>query len=62
MLTATVPMVWGTTYIVTTHALPDGHPLFAALMRSLPAGLIALLLARTLPAAPGGGKASCWAR
>lgn len=42
-LTAIVPMVWGTTYIVTTHMLPEGHPLFAAMMRALPAGLIALL-------------------
>lgn len=49
MLTATVPMVWGTTYIVTTHLLPEGHPLFSAMMRSLPAGLIALLIARRLP-------------
>lgn len=48
-LTAIVPMVWGTTYIVTTHMLPEGHPLFAAMMRSLPAGLIALLIARQLP-------------
>ena len=48
-LTAIVPMVWGTTYIVTTHMLPEGHPLFAALMRSLPAGLLALLIARRLP-------------
>ncbi|MFT0846129.1 EamA family transporter [Actinomycetaceae bacterium L2_0104] len=48
-LTAIVPMVWGTTYIVTTHMLPDGHPLFAAMMRSLPAGLIALLIAQQLP-------------
>lgn len=48
-LTAVVPMVWGTTYIVTTHLLPEGHPLFAAMMRSLPAGLIALLIARQLP-------------
>ena len=47
--TAVVPAIWGTTYIVTTHLLPDGHPLFAAMMRSLPAGLIALLLARRLP-------------
>lgn len=47
--TAVVPAVWGTTYIVTTHLLPEGHPLFAAMMRSLPAGLIALLLARQLP-------------
>lgn len=43
------PVVWGTTYIVTTHLLPEGHPLFAALMRSLPAGVIALLIARQLP-------------
>jgi probable blue pigment (indigoidine) exporter len=48
-LTAMAPAVWGTTYIVTTHLLPDGHPLFAAMMRSLPAGLIALLVARRLP-------------
>lgn len=48
-MTAIVPAVWGTTYIVTTHLLPEGHPLFAAMMRSLPAGLIALLLARRLP-------------
>lgn len=48
-LTAIAPMVWGTTYIVTTHMLPEGHPLFAAMMRSLPAGLIALLIARQLP-------------
>jgi probable blue pigment (indigoidine) exporter len=46
---AMVPAVWGTTYVVTTHLLPEGHPLFAAMMRSLPAGLIALLLARQLP-------------
>lgn len=48
-LTAIAPAVWGTTYIVTTHMLPEGHPLFAAMMRSLPAGLIALLIARQLP-------------
>src|SRR5690625_993850 len=48
-LTAFAPAVWGTTYIVTTHLLPDGHPFFAAMMRSLPAGLIALLVARRLP-------------
>lgn len=48
-LTALAPAIWGTTYLVTTHLLPDGHPLFAALMRSLPAGLIALLITRTLP-------------
>lgn len=48
-LTAIAPAVWGTTYIVTTELLPAGHPMFAGLMRALPAGLLALLIARTLP-------------
>lgn len=48
-LTALVPMVWGTTYIVTTHLLPPGHALFAALMRCLPAGLLAIVITRRLP-------------
>ena len=48
-LTALAPAVWGTTYIVTTHALPPGRPVFAALMRTLPAGVFALLASRTLP-------------
>ena len=52
--TALAPAVWGTTYFVTTHFLPEGHPFFAAMMRSLPAGLIALLVARQLP------KGSWW--
>lgn len=49
MLTALAPATWGTTYIVTTHLLPPGHPLFAALMRTLPAGLVALAVSRQLP-------------
>ncbi|MBC7633576.1 EamA family transporter [Aeromicrobium sp.] len=49
MLTAIVPAVWGTTYIVTTELLPPGHPLFASLMRALPAGLLAIALTRVLP-------------
>ena len=48
-LTALAPAVWGTTYIVTTHALPTGHPVFAALMRTLPAGALALALTRRPP-------------
>lgn len=48
-LTALAPAVWGTTYIVTTHLLPAGHPLFAGLLRTLPPGLVALALARHLP-------------
>ncbi|KUF06703.1 ABC transporter permease [Leucobacter sp. G161] len=48
-LTALAPAIWGTTYVVTTQLLPEGHPLFAALMRALPAGLVALAITRTLP-------------
>jgi probable blue pigment (indigoidine) exporter len=48
-ITAFAPAVWGTTYIVTTQLLPAGHPMFAALMRALPAGLIALAITRTVP-------------
>ncbi|WP_406070088.1 EamA family transporter [Micromonospora sp. NBC_01638] len=48
-LTAIAPTVWGTTYIVTSELLPVGQPLFAGLMRALPAGVLALLISRTLP-------------
>ncbi|MGW1544445.1 EamA family transporter [Streptomyces sp. NPDC002309] len=56
-LTALAPVVWGTTYVVTTELLPQGHPLFAGLLRALPAGLIALALTRTLPRGAWWGKA-----
>ncbi|WP_165987599.1 EamA family transporter [Streptomyces sp. YIM 98790] len=48
-LTALAPASWGTTYAVTTELLPPGHPLFAGLMRALPAGLAGLALTRALP-------------
>ncbi|GAA1725089.1 EamA family transporter [Aeromicrobium alkaliterrae] len=48
-LTAVAPAVWGSTYVVTTELLPPDHPLFAGLLRALPAGVLALLIARTLP-------------
>ncbi|MEV8306850.1 EamA family transporter [Streptomyces flavidovirens] len=48
-LTALAPASWGTTYAVTTELLPPGHPLFAGLMRALPAGLLALVITRVLP-------------
>jgi probable blue pigment (indigoidine) exporter len=48
-LTALAPIAWGTTYVVTTELLPPDRPLLAALLRALPAGLLALALARTLP-------------
>ncbi|WP_244198613.1 DMT family transporter [Microbacterium phyllosphaerae] len=49
LLTALAPLSWGTTYLVTTALLPAGHPLLAGLLRALPAGLIALMIGRTLP-------------
>ncbi|WP_280236849.1 EamA family transporter [Nocardia cyriacigeorgica] len=48
-LTALTPITWGTTYVVTTELLPPGHPVFAGLLRALPAGLIALAFSRMLP-------------
>ncbi|WP_282974647.1 EamA family transporter [Saccharopolyspora erythraea] len=57
-LTAFAPAVWGTTYVVTTELLPPGHPLFAGLLRALPAGLVALAIGRTLPRGAWWGKAA----
>ncbi|MEU3936841.1 EamA family transporter [Streptomyces sp. NPDC029044] len=48
-LTALAPVSWGTTYAVTTQFLPPDRPLFTALVRALPAGLLLLALARVLP-------------
>ncbi|MFD8596760.1 EamA family transporter [Kitasatospora sp. NPDC059646] len=57
-LTALAPAVWGTTYVVTTELLPPGHPMFAGLLRALPAGLIALAVTRALPRGTWWGKAA----
>lgn len=48
-LTAVAPLVWGTSYIVSTELLPTDRPLFGAAVRALPAGLIAVAATRTLP-------------
>jgi probable blue pigment (indigoidine) exporter len=48
-LTAFTPLVWGTTYLVTTELLPPGRPLLDAAVRALPAGLLVLAVTRTLP-------------
>jgi probable blue pigment (indigoidine) exporter len=48
-LTALAPIIWGSTYIVTTEFLPQGIPLTVAMLRALPAGLLLLLLVRQLP-------------
>ncbi|MBV8647045.1 EamA family transporter [Paludibacterium sp.] len=40
VLTALTPVIWGSTYIVTTQLLPPDRPFTAALIRVLPAGLL----------------------
>jgi len=49
LLTALAPMIWGSTYIVTTELLPEGRPFIAATIRVLPAGLFLLVFSRQLP-------------
>jgi probable blue pigment (indigoidine) exporter len=46
---ALAPVLWGTTYYVTRHALPADSPLWGGVLRALPAGLLLLVLARRLP-------------
>ncbi|MEX9884802.1 EamA family transporter [Providencia rettgeri] len=48
-LTALAPIVWGSTYLVTTEMLPAGIPLTLAVLRALPAGLLLILVLRKLP-------------
>ncbi|MEV6428475.1 EamA family transporter [Nocardia sp. NPDC051463] len=57
-LTALTPIVWGSTYAVTTELLPPDRPLFTALMRALPAGLVLLALTRVLPRGIWVGRAA----
>ncbi|UWR67873.1 DMT family transporter [Phaeobacter inhibens] len=49
ILTALAPMIWGSSYIVTTTLLPGQSPLLVALLRALPAGLLLMLMVRQLP-------------
>jgi len=49
LFTAVAPLLWGTTYLVTTELLPPQRPLLAAALRALPAGLLLLAVTRELP-------------
>lgn len=49
LLTALAPIVWGSTYLITTEMLPAGFPLTLAMLRALPAGLLLLIWLRKLP-------------
>ncbi|MBT61590.1 MAG: hypothetical protein CML13_00050 [Puniceicoccaceae bacterium] len=46
LLTALAPILWGTTYLVATEYLPAGRPLWAAVIRTLPAGLLLIAYTR----------------
>ncbi|WP_219933581.1 EamA family transporter [Streptomyces sp. NWU339] len=48
-LTAVAPVAWGTNYFVTHEFLPADRPLYGAVLRALPAGLVLLALCRRRP-------------
>ncbi|PRY70579.1 putative blue pigment (indigoidine) exporter [Glaciihabitans tibetensis] len=48
-VTAIAPVAWGSTYFVTRNFLPADYPLYGAVLRALPAGLLLLLVVRTRP-------------
>lgn len=55
-ITALAPVIWGSTYIVTTEVLPPDRPFTAALLRTLPAGVLLTLFSRRLPRQHGWGR------
>ena len=55
-LTALAPLIWGSTYLVTTEWLPPDVPLLSAALRTLPIGLLMLLCLRQIPAKGWWGK------
>ncbi|NKY85573.1 EamA family transporter [Nocardia veterana] len=57
-VTGLAPLVWGTTYAVTSEFLPPERPMFTALMRALPAGLVLLAATRALPRGRWIGRAA----
>ncbi|OQM74164.1 EamA family transporter [Manganibacter manganicus] len=48
-LTAIAPVIWGSTYLVTTEFLQGFSPMTVAMLRALPAGLLLLMIVRKLP-------------
>jgi probable blue pigment (indigoidine) exporter len=48
LVTAIAPVAWGSTYVVTRAVLP-AEPLWGAVIRALPAGILLLLLSRRRP-------------
>ena len=56
--TAIAPLIWGTSYLVTSELLPPDRPLLAATLRALPAGIVLLAITRVLPRGSWWWKAS----
>ncbi|HEY0663787.1 MAG TPA: DMT family transporter, partial [Thiobacillaceae bacterium] len=52
LVTAIAPLSWGATYLVTHRFLPADYPLYGAVLRALPAGLLLLLVRRKRPQGP----------
>lgn len=48
-VTAYAPVVWGSTYFVTSQSLPADSPLWGAALRALPAAVVLMLVVRRLP-------------
>lgn len=46
LLTAIAPLIWGSTYLVTSQWLPENTPFTASVFRSLPAGILLVLISR----------------
>lgn len=53
LLTALTPIIWGTTYLVTTEYLPSDRPLITAVIRTVPAGLALILFTGSFRPAVG---------
>ena len=49
LTTAAAPIIWGSTYIVTSELLPPDRPFTTAFIRVFPAGLLLVLLLRQWP-------------
>ena len=50
LVTALAPISWGASYLVTRELLPAGYPLWGAVIRALPAGILLLAFTHRLPA------------
>ena len=48
-ITAFAPLLWGTTYLITTEFLPADRPFLTAVLRALPIGIMITLIYRKFP-------------